>query len=346
VVNASIPPRKVNLREGEILRLCKIPCRGVLNHQEAGSDHVDQWKKKLGADIPAAYWFVFNPFHATPEESIAFIEDLKGMGRDWDVAIASAVESLRIRRADQLMDGATLIIKTAKKMIALKVVQPFELGGESDAKKRAEERLKSGVRSLERKFRKEIKELFHHSEERWRLPEEFEWDVFSKHTWKMLGASKEWIVFSGAAAGASTAALLDLAAGGTSLGIATVIGGLLGGVAAYYLADTVADVKILGNKLGGSSVEARLERRSKAASILLARLVAYAKAAATRPHGNRAKDDATDKSQGFIASLEAEKCYHKLSILIELWHRGIKTEETESSQKWLCDRVLHHISRN
>jgi hypothetical protein len=346
VVNASIPPRKVNLREGEIIRLCKIPCRGVFNHQDADSDHADQWKKKLGADIPAAYWYVFNSFHATANESIAFIEGLKGMGREWDVAIANAVQSLRIRRENQLIDGARSIVETAKKMMALKVVQAFEPGGESDAKRRAEEKLKSKVRALEQKFRKRIKELFHHSEERWRLPEEFEWDLFSQHTWKLLGVSKKWIVLSGAVAGLSAGALLDMANGGASVGLGTLIAGVIGGVAAYYFADNVANFKMLGNKLGGHSVEAGLERRSKAASILLARLVAYSKAVANRPHGNRAKDDATDKSEGFIASLEADKDYPRFASLVELWHRGIKTEKSESAEDWFCDRVLHHISKS
>jgi hypothetical protein len=264
----------------------------------------------------------------------------------WDVAIANAVQSLRVRRENQFIDGARSIVETAKKMMALKVVQAFEPGGESDAKRRAEEKLKSKVRTLEQKFRKRIKELFHHSEERWRLPEEFEWDLFSQHTWKLLGVSKKWIVISGAVAGASAGALLDIANGGASVGLATLIVGVIGGAAAYYFADNVANFKILGNKLGGHSVEACIERRSKAASILIARLVAYSMAVANRPHGNRAKDDATDKSEGFIASLEADKDYPRFASLVELWHRGIKTEKSESAEEWFCDRVLNHISKS
>lgn len=329
--------------EVEILCLCKVPRIGAFSLRSGSRDLRKDWKNRLGAAVPV--WHSINPWTADAEECIRFIERLKGVSDEWDAAISKAVEQLRNRWEGQLWDASKFVMEDFKQMILFEASIPFAEGDEESARRKAEAKLRAGIENLESGFRKRIRKLFKHSDERWRLPEELEWDLFANETWQLFGFSKGAIITASTIAGAGTGLLIDIATGGGTIGIGALIGGAAGFAAAFFGADRVADLRVVGKKLGGQSVVARIERRSKLPGTLLGRIAAYAKAVSTRPHGRRENGEDVEPIETFSKELERTGSATRLQGLVELWYRGKSDKSVSQSEEWLRYCVYDYLTK-
>lgn len=97
------------------------------------------------------------------------------------------------------------------------------------------------------------------------------------------------MILTGAAGGALTGSGVDLMLGGTSLMMGSAIGALVGGAGAMFGFGEIAEMKVLGQKLGSRRIEAGPMQNRNFPYILLRRTLYFAQEVATRPHADRSK---------------------------------------------------------
>lgn len=356
VVDSSRKPTSTDRLVAEVLACCKRPRIGVLNPISGKGDHEDDWRTTLGKEIPT--WRCFNPHTATPAERLEFIDSLRGHVSDWDRRIQLAIGELRDGMQARFAEAADLIVDHLRAAIQTENHIPIGAKGEEHARKKAEAKIKGKIRDLEANFRRKTLNVFDHHEERWKLPESLEYDIFHRRTWQLFGFSKKTVVTACILAGAATGTLIDIATGGGTMGIGALGGAVVGGGMALLTADKVANFQVVGNKLGGRSICARIEPRSKFPSVLLGRTAAFAVGVAMRPHGNRTCDEMIDLSDTVSARLEKnddtgskasrlQRLFRRKSTrfqaLVELWHRRKTGSKVEEAESWLHDEITSYI---
>lgn len=356
VVDSSRKPTPIDRHVAEILACCKLPRIGVMNPVDGEGVHENDWRAALGKEIPT--WHRFNPHTATPAERLRFIDGLRGHMQMWDQKIQQAIRELRDGMHAKHAETADLIVDYLRRALQTEVYNSIDAKGEEHARRKSEAKIKEKIRTLEGKFRRETLRIFDHHEERWKLPESLEYDLFHRRTWQLFGFSKATVVTACTLAGAATGTLIDIATGGGTMGIGALVGALVGGGAALLAADKIANIKVIGNKLGGRSICARIEHRSKLPSILLDRTAAYAVSVAMRPHGNRTSDELVDFRDTLSSRLEKneetssnasplrkllKRKSTRFQALVELWRRGKGGSKVEKAESWLREEITSYI---
>jgi hypothetical protein len=122
-------------------------------------------------------------------------------------------------------------------------------------------------------------------------------DLFAEETWQAFGLNKNQIAVAGAVAGAASGAAVDLATGGHSVGMGTLIGMLAGAAGAFLRGKDLADIKIsipgtgpIGGanvSAGGIAIKAGPPRNPNFPWVLLDRAFFHFEQVVFRAHGRR-----------------------------------------------------------
>src|SRR5690606_11274768 len=147
-------------------------------------------------------------------------------------------------------------------------------------------KLKARVRRREQSARRLVQDLYGHraldaSEEEVSVLAE---DLFSKRSFLVFGRSARQLALTGAAAGAVTGGMIDLAVGGASLLLGAGIGAAIGGVGAVLGADRLARVQVLCTPLGGFRLTVGPITTPNAPWVILGRAVLHHRLVAERNH--------------------------------------------------------------
>ncbi len=297
VVDGDRPVREVDKLEGEILRLCGVARIGIINCKGGRKEHLKAWRRQMRADFNVVR--DFNACSAVFADRMELLEAAKAVVSGWERKIEETIDSLKADWEDRLVASADAMVKVFKDVLNLRAHEPFGDGiSKESAGAKANEAVKHDVRALEKKFRKDIRKRFLHSDDHWETDPLLEMDIFCDEVWSLLGLSKKNLLIAGAVAGASTGVLVDVAVAGHTLGLAALIGGGVGIAGAWLFADRAVRWRtpkvslfgrftLGGNALGGTKVEAKIERRSKLPGILFDRLILFIEAAASWAHGRR-----------------------------------------------------------
>jgi hypothetical protein len=146
------------------------------------------------------------------------------------------------------------------------------------------------VAGRERQAQQEIRSLFKHNIFNLELPPQsiLEADLFSRRTWEFLGLSDRQIILAGALGGAALGVGIDAATVGTSFGLFSAVGGLIGaGATAFKGKELLSGVRLLGMKLGGDQLRVGPANNIQLLYILLDRGLLFYSHVINWAHGRR-----------------------------------------------------------
>jgi len=318
VVDASIPVSSAAEAEAEILRWTGRPRMALLNPIGEG-DWSAAWRPVL--DQYFSLVRVFDAQQADFASRVELLRALRELSQEWRGDLDRAIEALQADRTNRLRQSAGAIADALVDMLTHVEEKRLAPGGEvSRARPDLEARYYDALRSRERQLFRTLREIFSLA----RLDVETEplaggvaEDLFDTGTWTRLGLSRAQLLATGAAAGAATGGVVDVAAGGASLLAGAILGGAIGLATTWWAWERLAEVEILGQPLSGVLLRAGPVRSAAFPWVLLDRALLFHREVATRAHAQRAPLRLSEKD-GIVADLAADRrrrlqaCFAKL----------------------------------
>ncbi len=289
VADGSRPLRNVDVAEMEILRMSGKPRMAILNCKEDDQQYLDEWKSAFRKTFNTMR--LFNAHNATYMERILLLEALKNIDQDWQEPLNYVVSSFK--KEWQARNEQTVHYLCEMLSDCLRHKRTRNITEEKPAEPVQEELYnlyEEDIRKIENICHKRIRKLFKHNIFDYSLPPQsiLHQDLFSQRTWNVLGLKKKQLILAGGAGGAALAAGLDIAAGGTSLGLFTTIGGVVGAVGALYGAkNIVSKIEVLGIGAGKFELQVGPNTSPQFPYILLDRAFLYYAHIINWAHGKR-----------------------------------------------------------
>ncbi|MCH9739878.1 MAG: GTPase/DUF3482 domain-containing protein [Epsilonproteobacteria bacterium] len=287
VVDASKPYGPEYEVEMEILRWTGQPSMAILN-LIGDEDYRDQWKRALGHYFRLVR--TFNPIEATFSDHMSLLESMAQLKEEWTTSIKVAIGVLNDLHQQKVEQSVNAIVDNMKK--TLSYVYAKEIKGDK-ATKTEEEQAKVTYReqiiTFEKELETEIELIWNHrSIDKVENVLVFE-DVglFSKESASIFGLSQNELIITGASAGAVGGLGIDVALGGHTLFLASLIGGAVGGVGAMIGFDNLYEMKVLGQKFGKRELTIGPMKNLNFPYILLGRSLYHASVIAKRSHALR-----------------------------------------------------------
>jgi hypothetical protein len=343
VVDGTIPYSSDYEAEMEILRWTGRPRMALVNRIGAGN-HVEEWKKALGQ-----YFSIVREFDANRAgfaDRVRLLESFRELDDGARASLDRAIGILRAEQERRLRESAQVI----SSLLAAALCQRVELQlkpGEHERERQGEalETLQNRLRDAERRAHGRIFELY-----RFRRVKSAELsfaglqeDLFAEKTWKDLGLTHGQLFVAGTLGGAAVGLMIDLAAGGHTFLLPSVIGGVVGGTTALVRSGRKlgSGWKIVEHLMGG----ARVVRygplgKDNLPWILLDRALIYARAISTRAHSVQGELSVPEK-ESVVRNLGADV----RSKAARLFSRIAKHAPTPPDdlvadlRKWVEDRL-------
>jgi hypothetical protein len=289
VVDASLPYRANYEAEMEILRWTGRPRMALIN-KIGGDDHVEEWRRAL-----SQYFSVVRMFDAHRSGFVERISLLSAFRELDDAARPAIDEAIGILRADwtrrRERSGRVIAQLVA---YAITYTEEHRLGEHESPDphhREWQEAFLESLRRRERRGRREIETLYRHERleraESDLAAESFDRDLFAEESRLVFGLDTWQLVRAGAVGGAAIGGTIDAATLGHSFLLGTVIGGVVGGAAAYWGGLKIAEVKVLGQSVGGRVAVVGPVRDANFPWIVLDRAFAHFESVAKRAHAQR-----------------------------------------------------------
>jgi hypothetical protein len=307
VVDASRPYRPNYEAEMEILQWTGRPRMALLN-TIGSEDHLGEWRRAL--DQYFSIVKVFDAHDSTFADRIGLLRafrELREDGRESiDAAIAELESDWKRRRREAAGQMADLLVEA----LTFAVEWPLE-DGESPGARREEwlGKFHEALRKRERDERAAVETIYRH--DRLERQEQelgravFDRDLFGETAWRVLGLDTWQLVRAGVIGGAAVGGVIDVAAGGASFLTGSLVGGLIGGLSSYFGSQGVAQLEVLGRRLGGPVARIGPLRNPNFPWLLLDRALLHYGSIVRRPHARR---DVLvlreDSKHGVVAGLE------------------------------------------
>lgn len=289
IVDASNPYRSNYEAEMEVLQWTGRPRMALINTIGA-DDHVDEWQRALGQYFNIVR--VFDAHDSGFAERVALLRAFRELDGRAAPAIAEAIAALAAdwaeRRRGAASEIAELLVEGLTHAERYPLLDEDALQAQTDE---ALDRLYRALRARERRERENVEEIYRHAAiERRESDLErpvFDRDLFADTSWNLLGLSTWQLVRAGAIGGAAVGGALDLTTGGASFLAGSVIGALLGGASAYLGGRRAAQVRILGQQMGGRTLRVGPIRNLNFPWILLDRALLHFCSVTGRAHARR-----------------------------------------------------------
>lgn len=287
VVDGTVPYSGDFEAEMEILRWTGRPRMALINRIGTGN-HVEEWKKALGQFFSLVREFDAN--RAGFGDRVRLLESFRELDEearaslDRTIAILRAEQQRRRREAARAI--STLLIGALTQRVELEL-KPGEQA--KDRHGEALGKLQDLLRDAERRAHGQIFELYRFrrlksSELSFSALKE---DLFAEKTWQVLGLTHGQLLMASTLGGAALGLGIDVAAGGHTFLLASVIGGVVGGAAALMRSGKKlgSGWKIVENLIGSPRI-VRFGPLSQdnLVWILLDRALIYQRAISTRAH--------------------------------------------------------------
>jgi hypothetical protein len=256
VVDGSRPLRHVDRAEMEILRLTGAHRMAVINCKEEDAGYLDQWQSTFRKHFNAVR--VFNSCRATYRQRIELLESLKAIDQQWEPALKTVVDAFRTDWEARITRTAAILADMLQDILAYRRTVACGKAEESRLREQLHRQYLAYVTGEERRGHEAIRRLFKHNIFNLELPPQsiLAEDLFSKRTWEFLGLTNRQIILAGAVGGAALGVGIDAATIGSSFGIFSAVGGLLGaGATAFKGKELLTGVRLLGMKMGGEQLQ-------------------------------------------------------------------------------------------
>lgn len=293
-------PQITDRKQLEVVRAVGADRIALINQKPGPRDFTEEWNQILKREIGVVR--SFQPITAGIEDRLNLLTKLADCSDTHRERIEQARQELERDWESRIEDLARAMIRAVMRATRLKVVS---MRGPEDA----ERQLQRKLNDVEHDFRERAKQLFNHTKLEFES-EFFAAQITNQAFWKVygLGMTKWNAGLYGAIAGGATGAALDLAVGGASLGLSTLIGGATGGI----LAASAVHVPFVHRQLGAEAHEARLHNRSQVVNALTDRMIIFARCLLRVSHGHRPEH----------------------AIQLETDHRAGKSERLSFVQHW------------
>ncbi len=346
VVDGSRPVRDDDLAEMEILRLTGRPRMAIINSKTDRKDYTSEWRHEFRKHFNAVR--IFNSNTADFSERIKMLESLKGIDQEWEPALSDVIAAFKQdwRKRNRLACAA--ILQGFEQILGFTLSEP--VGPETD-QQALYSRYQENIRALEARMFRKIRALFKHHVFEYHLPDWsiLQHDLFSKQTWALLGLTREQLMAVGAVLGGTVGIMIDTAAHGTTFGLFTALGGILGAGSALIGGRKITGRPRRGLRLGGDRIQLGPARDPQFIFILLDRVLLYYSHIINRPHGRRdpAAPVETGKAakEGFTARLSADRRHVCARYFKAVTGRAV-LRETKAAARFekLVETLLEELS--
>jgi len=356
--------------EAEIFQLCRCTRIGLLNSRNNQKQYLKDWERLLAEK--ANTYLEFDAKEAVFADRIKLLEAIAMVLPNRNSGLEEVVSFVSADWHKRIAKTAGRIVENMRQAVQHRISFPYTEDSKEKVKAEANKAIPEYVRKLEKDFRNDVRKRFRHLNDHWEYDPNLDLDIMHEDTWQIFGFSKWQIVFACAMAGAGTGTLIDIATGGGTVGIGALIGAVTAGAAAYMYADRAVEIqfpkielpevnlgplgtfktKMGGGPLGGRSLVARIERKSKLPSILLDRMTSYSVAVARWAHGKRQTKGLSKMNENDNISdrLTKSKEVERLQALIELWYSpndeklgASEMQKVEASEEWFRGKIIEHI---
>jgi GTPase SAR1 family protein len=288
VVDASKPYGPEYEIEMEILRWTGQPSMAILN-LIGDEDYRDDWKRALGQYFRLVR--TFNPLKAKFHDHIELLESMAQLKEEWTKSIKVAINILEAEQRRKIDKTVDAILKTITKSLSYVYIKRVKSKtATKEEEKLVIERYRAELMRYEKSLEKEVASIWSH-----RSINKIDDDVslvdgvglFSKESASVFGLSQKELIVTGASAGALGGMGIDLALGGGTFFLGSLIGGVVGGVGAMMGFDNLYDVKVLGQRFGKRELSVGPMRNINFPYIFLGRALYHASIIANRSHASR-----------------------------------------------------------
>lgn len=291
VVDGSRPLRHVDRAEMEILRLTGAPRMAVINCKDEEAGYLAQWQAEFRRHFNAVR--LFNANRATYRQRIDLLENLKAIDQQLEPVLRQVVEAFRADWRLRLSQTTAILVTMLQDVLSYRTAVPCAKEDEPRRRQELHQVFHKYVSSREHQAQQAIRQLFKHNIFNLELPPQsiLQEDLFSKRTWEFLGLSDRQIIAAGALGGAALGIGLDAATIGSSFGLISVVGGLLGaGATALKGREMLSGVRLLGMKMGGEQLQVGPVNNIQLLYVLLDRGLLFYNHVINWAHGRRDYD--------------------------------------------------------
>jgi len=358
VVDASRPIRNVDKAEMEFLRLLGRPRVAILNCKSENDSWLEEWRVELRRYFNSI--FLFSAHKADFKARIELLESIKGIDYELAPQITHIIQAIKKDWFSRCEETAILITNMIEEILSFKSKKTFhgQLSEKEERKlkKSLLEQYKHFAILTEEKTFKQIRLLYRHRVLNTEMPAPpiIEENLFSEKNWKMLGLTRKQFLATGFTVGAYTGAMLDLGHGGLSLGLCSLLGGMIGGIGAYAACNSLLSGRnIMGFKLEKYSLTMGPVANIQLMYILIDRALIYYRHLITWPHGRRDYQNAEEDFQTHLQTSFVRMWSKKQRKIAEDFFKSLTSEnyqekeqeEIEKSFIKLIEKCLLEISR-
>jgi hypothetical protein len=302
VVDGSLPFNPVCEAETEILRWTGRPRMALIN-TIGSADHIDDWRRVL--DQYFGLVRVFDTHEADFERRIHLLRAMRELDEEARAALDRAIGVLAEDRRQGLQQSAAAIADALVDMLTRVESERLPRAADPEPHKAGlAARYYDRLRERELALRRDLREIYLHRNLVVELEtvEATDQDLFDLSTWSRLGLSRPQLAAGGAATGAVLGGTIDATLGGASFLLGTVIGAATGLASTWFAWDRLAEVKLLGQPLGGTLLQIGPMRSPNFPWVVLGRALHLHVTVSNRSH---AKRDAVQLggSEGIVAGL-------------------------------------------
>lgn len=257
VVDGSRPLRNMDKAEMEILRLTGCPRMAIINCKEKETAWLGKWQAEFRKHFNAIR--LFNSCQATYKERIELLESLKSIDQELQPVLNKVVTAFQQDWQGRNNQVIRLIVDFLEESLGYSHSVPVKPGADEEVlKDKLHKKYEQFLRSREKKCQSQIRALYKHNIFNMELPSQsiLQEDLFAEKTWEFLGLDSTQLIMAGALSGAAVGAGVDVAAIGHSLGLFSLIGGLVGAAGtALKGKEFLSGTRLLGMKLDAQRLQ-------------------------------------------------------------------------------------------
>ena len=272
--------------EMQILRWTGQPRMALINLIGEG-DYVEQWRSAL--DQYFSIVRVFDAMHADFANRISLLRAFGELRDEWSRDMVRAVGALEAERQRRRGHAAAAIAGCLIDCLVMKEQQRIEDQPSDELRARLEARLRRRLESREQQTRRQVQSIYRH--ERLVLDDAgaqiLGMELFTEEGWDLFGLSRTQLLITGAMTGALAGLGVDALVGGASFLLGAGIGALLGGAGAWFGGDELANTRVLGDPLGGKTLQVGPVQAENFPWVVLGRAWVHHHLVSERNHAHR-----------------------------------------------------------
>lgn len=363
VVDPGVRLHDAFLAEIEILRLSAGPRLAVLNPHRAGASdqthstskagHEAAWREALGKTFNLVRTFnALAARYAARRELLAALNQIDERDRGH---LETTLSLLDTEWAQRREEAAERILAFLGRALTLREHTHYaEDDAPETARKKAlaeaNRRYFERIADMERETTDDLLKLYRHRHTRAEagsaLTEEL--DLTHDETWRRFGLNRRQLTFAGATAGAAGGTWLDVATAGHTLGLATLVGGGVGGALAWFKGDALPTLNLSIGRvgaLGGRQLTLGPPKNPNFAWILLDVVLVRYRAIMARTHavrGDGRLGAVGRPGEGIVHRLHSARQKQLARWFREVQKRG-SAQERESAARQAIEATLEEI---